>query len=189
MEVLSFLFHIIALLGAARASEDSFIIEKEFQAVTCGSQVKLANKASGYRMHSHEITYSTGRFYLCLRIVLMLKSSDFFGHVNSGQQSITAFPSGSDPNSYFTIHGAYGQPDCARGTPFKCNDIVRLQHLNTQKLLHSHRGIGSPLSNIQEVSAYDRADTGDNWKVECSNSKSKVWERETPVSLSNQSHT
>ncbi len=39
--------------------------------VTCGSVVKLKHKATGARLHSHQVNYATG----------------------SGQQSVTGFPS------------------------------------------------------------------------------------------------
>lgn len=87
---------------------ESFIIEKEFQSVTCGSWLKLAHQATSFRLHSHEVKYGSG----------------------SGQQSVTAFPQGDDPNSYFQVLGPIGT-DCKRGNSFKCGDLIRLLHQNT----------------------------------------------------------
>ncbi|KAI8613417.1 MIR motif-containing protein [Chytriomyces sp. MP71] len=145
--------------SAAMAAQD-FVIEKEFEAVTCGSSVKLAHAATGYRLHSHQVTYGSG----------------------SGQQSVTGFNGGDDPNSLFVVDSAFGAKQCKRGSPFKCDDIVRLNHLTTKKYLHSHAHV-SPLSNQQEVSAYEFTNNEDNWKVICNDKKDKVWKRESKVRL------
>ena len=89
---------------------------------------------------------------------------------------MTAFPKGDDANSYFTVL----QDKCERGKPIECDSIIQLLHLQTNKRLHSHL-ITSPLSNQQEVSAFDIPDSGDNWQLGC---KTKFWRREEPVSLS-----
>ena len=47
----------------------------------------------------------------------------------------------------------------------KNKDVIRLEHLNTHKFLHSHLH-QSPLSGNQEVSAFAPGDTGDHWKLE-----------------------
>lgn len=67
--------------------------------------------------------------------------------------------------------------------PFPCNSIIRLQHLNTKKYLHSHAGHASPLSNNQEVSAFDGGDKGDDWILVCLNKSDKFWSRESPIRL------
>ncbi|KAL2917483.1 hypothetical protein HK105_202764 [Polyrhizophydium stewartii] len=146
---------------ADAAGSESFVIEREFEAVTCGSSVKLASKSTGFRLHSHEVNYGTG----------------------SLQQSVTGFPRGDDPNSYFVVSGGFGEGDCARGQPVRCGQTVRLQHLQTGKFLHSHGNIPSPLSGNQEVSAYAGPDSGDNWKVLCSASRARYWQREQSVKL------
>ncbi|KAJ3355000.1 Stromal cell-derived factor 2-like protein 1 [Entophlyctis luteolus] len=77
-----------AILGCAVASTvaaaEDFVIEKEFETVTCGSSIKLAHSASGFRLHSHQITYGTG----------------------SGQQSVTGMDSADD--SKFVSPLAFG---------------------------------------------------------------------------------
>lgn len=59
---------------------------------------------------------------------------------------------------------------CRTGAPIKCGDIIRLEHNNTQKNLHSHKEYKSALSQRQEVTAYGddgSGDTGDDWEVHC----------------------
>ncbi|KAI8611595.1 MIR motif-containing protein [Chytriomyces sp. MP71] len=155
------LFPLVTLFTASVAiAAQDFVIEKEFEAVTCGSSVKLAHSATGYRLHSHQVTYGSG----------------------SGQQSVTGLNGGDDPNSLFVVDSAFGAEQCKRGEPFKCDDIIRLNHLNTKKYLHSHAHV-SPLSNQQEVSAYEFTNNEDNWKVICTDKRDKFWKRESKVRL------
>jgi dolichyl-phosphate-mannose--protein O-mannosyl transferase len=59
---------------------------------------------------------------------------------------------------------------------------MRLEHLATNKNLHSHH-FSSPLSNNQEISAYGdqgEGDTGDHWIVVC---RGDYWMRDEPVML------
>ncbi|KAJ3362121.1 Stromal cell-derived factor 2-like protein 1 [Kappamyces sp. JEL0680] len=106
----------LRLLAGIVAAQD-FVLEPEYETVTCGSMVKLANKATTHRLHSHDVKYGSG----------------------SGQQSVTAYPRGNDPNSYFRVE----KEGCDRGVAVP------------------------PLSNQQEVSAYTGSDSGDNWRVGC----------------------
>ncbi|KAF9974855.1 Stromal cell-derived factor 2-like protein 1 [Actinomortierella ambigua] len=119
------------------------------------------------RLHSHAVTYGSG----------------------SGQQSVTAYPGGDDPNSLWIVMGAHGHT-CERGEPVPCGSTIRLRHVNTRKFLHSHGQHRSPMSGGYEVSAYDGMDQGDNWIVQClSGTASKtrgVWLRETPIQLAHQ---
>lgn len=66
--------------------------------------------------------------------------------------------------------------------PVKCGDTIRLQHVATNKNLHSHH-FSSPLSGNQEISCYGEnglGDSGDHWKVICSDD---VWQRSNAVKL------
>ncbi|KAJ3195418.1 hypothetical protein HK101_000260 [Irineochytrium annulatum] len=148
-------FALIAWLVASVVADA--IIEPEFEKVTCGSAVKLVHSASGFRLHSHSISYGSG----------------------SGQQSVTGFAGADDPNSLFTVVGPLTE-NCIRGRPIKCNAVVRLEHSSTRKFLHSHLH-QSPLSSNQEVSAYEFSDVGDHWKVICTEKKEKYWKREQKV--------
>jgi len=128
----------------------------EHQYVTCGSVIKLRNIASGYRLHSHQVTYGTG----------------------SGQQSVTGFPGSDDNNSYWVVKGGFGK-DCITGTPIANGDIIRLEHSTTSRNLHSHLH-SSPLTHQQEVSCFnegDNGDSGDNWIVKPVTSSSTYWIR------------
>lgn len=127
--------------------------------MTCGSIIKLTNKANNYKLHSHGVTYGSG----------------------SGQQSVTGFPDADDGNSYWIVGAASGHI-CNRGEYVPCGSSIRLKHSNTQGYLHSHLH-QSPLSRQQEVSCYDGKDSGDNWKVECSSSSDKTWIREKTIQL------
>ncbi|XP_003747610.1 stromal cell-derived factor 2 [Galendromus occidentalis] len=127
--------------------------------VTCTSIVKLENQNYMVRLHSHDVKYGTG----------------------SRQQSITGTHEKDDHNSYWVIKGTKDKP-CGRGDPIKCNDIIRIEHLATQKNLHSHH-FSSPLSGHQEISAFGKngdGDSGDHWSVICSN---VYWERDNSVRL------
>lgn len=99
------------------------------------------------RLHSHDVKYGTG----------------------SGQQSVTATEVQEDINSHWLIKPAKGKT-CLRGDPIKCGSIIRLEHVETKKNLHSHL-FSSPLSGNQEISCYGdngEGDSGDNWMVICS---------------------
>ncbi|RIA95980.1 MIR motif-containing protein [Glomus cerebriforme] len=134
-------------------------IDEEFEKVTCGSAVKLTHKPSNYKLHSHSIAYGSG----------------------SGQQSVTGLPNADDPDSLWIIKGAHDE-SCSRGEPIKCGTTIRLQHSGTSRLLHSHLH-RSPISQQQEVSAFDGLDTGDNWKLICMDKSSIYWLREQKIQL------
>eukprot|EP00798_Chlamydomonas_sp_ICE-L_P023871 gene23871-9438_t len=117
----------IVLATLALARADNLI-------VTCGSSIKLHHLKTGYRLHSHEVAYSRG----------------------SQQQSVTAYPSGDDSQSYWVAHGPENE-ECTPGEPIKKGAKLRLLHQTTSKWLHSHK-FYSPLTNQQEL--------GDNWIAE-----------------------
>ncbi len=74
---------------------------------------------------------------------------------------------------------------CEIGRPLKCGDIVRLEHADTGKNLHSHL-FRAPLSGNQEVSGFGErggGDTGDNWQVVCDTNNEIYWQRSKPVSF------
>merc|ERR1711953_1603792 len=124
--------------------------------VTCGSVLKLVNKAYTVRLHSHEVTYGSG----------------------SGQQSVTGFRGETDSNSYWWLKGA----DCNRGESVKCGEKIILTHINTMKNLHSHN-FRAPLSKNQEVSAFGSDGAGDDmdyWTVVC---PYQTWRRDGYVKL------
>lgn len=115
--------------------------------VTCGSVIKLLNTDFRVRLHSHDVKYGTG----------------------SGQQSVTGTEIQEDVNSHWVIKAATDKI-CPRGEAIRCGSIIRLEHLETKKNLHSHQFL-SPMSGQQEISAYGdngEGDSGDHWVVICS---------------------
>lgn len=135
------------------------ILGAKQQYVTCGSVVKLYNKDYRVRLHSHDVKYGTG----------------------SGQQSVTGTEIQEDVNSHWVIKAETGKV-CSRGEAIKCGSTIRLEHLATNKNLHSHH-FSSPLSGNQEISCYGdngEGDTGDHWTVICSG---EYWTRDESVML------
>lgn len=149
---------LVALLALAATASDLVGASAPSVEVTCGSVIKLMHERSKYRLHSHEVAYGSG----------------------SGQQSVTAFPTGDDSNSYWSVHGANGV-ECAQGDQLKSGTVVRLQHRATKRWLHSHHH-RSPLSANLEVSGFggdDQSDTGDHWRLDVNGGG--VWLKDTPV--------
>lgn len=165
-KVIFFTVLIVLLTRPIRADE----AETKVTGVTYGSVVKLIHLATGHRLHSHDIPYGTG----------------------SGQQSVTAFHSSGDANSYWLVKGEHDSSAMVGGTIVRCGDIIRLQHLRTSKNLHSHNH-RAPLSRDYEVSAYRigegsglvNGDIADNWKLECARGK-KEWGRVDEIRLMHQ---
>uniref|UniRef100_A0A7S3DBZ2 MIR domain-containing protein n=1 Tax=Palpitomonas bilix TaxID=652834 RepID=A0A7S3DBZ2_9EUKA len=157
MKVIAF-----SLFFALFALSSAYDSENDFSTVTCGSSIKLKNRASGFRLHSHDVKWGSG----------------------SGQQSVTSTGSKDDPNSLWVVHAKHGDPMCPRGTPVKCGDTIRLMHSATRANLHSHL-FRSPLSQQQEVSAFGvegEGDTGDNWIVDCLNAQpGSNWDRKSAI--------
>lgn len=143
-----------SLINSIRAETAS-----KYSYVTCGSVIKLYNRNFQVRLHSHDVKYGSG----------------------SGQQSVTGTPEGTDDGSYWAVKGPSNE-FCERGEPIKCGSKIRLEHVSTQRNLHSHL-FKSPLSANQEVSAFGEGgegDSGDEWTVVCSED---FWERNTYVRL------
>lgn len=96
---------------------------------------------------------------------------------------MTAFPGTGDSNSYWIIKSAHEDEPRRSGLAVKCDDVIRLQHLNTAKNLHSHEH-RAPMNRDNEVSAYAVlhegrwafGDEADNWVVECVSGKGD-WKR------------
>lgn len=122
--------------------------------------LKLMNVDYKVRLHSHDIKYGSG----------------------SGQQSVTGTSTKEDGNSYWLVKAGTNK-QCISGTPIKCGDIIRLEHITTKKNLHSHR-VSSPLSGKQEISAYGdskgEGDNGDNWLLIC---HMELWKRDESIKL------
>jgi dolichyl-phosphate-mannose--protein O-mannosyl transferase len=135
--------------------------------VTCGSVFKLRHKDTGKNLHSHAVAWGSG----------------------SGQQSITVTGKAADKGSLWLAKESSRSSDiCELGSPIKCGDYIRLEHVDTGKNLHSHL-FRAPLSGNQEVSGYGdngQGDTGDNWQVMCTASGAEYWDRSAPITLLHQ---
>ncbi|EGR33403.1 stromal cell-derived factor 2, putative, partial [Ichthyophthirius multifiliis] len=100
---------------------------------------------------------------------------DKLSHVNILNKKIKIKIKGNlsdnDMDSLFTIKFGQGQPVQTYNSPVKCGDIIRLEHINTKKNLHSHN-YKSAISNKQEVSGFGnngQGDLNDNFIIECIN--------------------
>ena len=87
------------------------------------------------------------------------------------------------------VKEAFGSAEpCSAGEPIACGATVRLEHVSTERSLHTHH-VQSPLSNQHEVSCYlprEEGDTNDNWTVLCAERRGKsdpVWRRGARVTL------
>ena len=67
-------------------------------------------------------------------------------------------------------------PLCETGRPIKCGDVVRFEHMETRKNLHSDK-VRSAVSHHNEVSGYGQdgdGDEKDNWVLECINNPGDI---------------
>jgi dolichyl-phosphate-mannose--protein O-mannosyl transferase len=139
-------------------------IEKQEKVICYREIIQLIHKATRHALHSHNILYS---------------------HPNSsGQQQVTAF-AGSDDNNYWIVKGQHALDEYAKkGHPLGHGDIIRLEHQNTRKNLHSHSGRPSPVTGQQEVTGFGQngiGDDNDNWRVETSDGE--TWKENAPIRL------
>ena len=95
----------------------------------------------------------------------------------SGQQIVSCHERGDEIGSLWSVkeseyleeQTAEENELCQTGKPITCGQVIRLEHVQTGKNLHSHP-IPSPLSHKHEVSGYGddgEGDGGDNWTIEC----------------------
>jgi hypothetical protein len=114
-----------------------------------GSILEMKHDATGMTLHSHSINYGQPG--------------------SSGQQQVTAW-NGADANDQWLVKGPYGEPSTyRRGQSVRHGDVIRLEHRQTRRNLHSHSGHPSPVTRQQEVSCFGTAgqgDINDNWRIE-----------------------
>jgi len=136
-------------------------------AISYGSVIRLVHDATECALHSHAINCTHPG--------------------SSNQQQVTAFQ-GCDPNDHWIVRGPHGYPETYRkGKRVKASAVIRLEHRNTTKNLHSHKGFPSPVSGQQEVTGFGLdgvGDKNDNWQVEVEDAG--VWRAETKVRLIHQ---
>lgn len=116
--------------------------------VRLGDTIKLIHRQTRKALHSHSAVYRHDG--------------------TSGQQQVTCYD-GADPNDYWLVKPPHGSNDFDnRGAVLHHDSIIRLEHRNTRKNLHSHPGFRSPLTGQQEVTAYGYdgvGDTKDDWRI------------------------
>ncbi|CAG9316158.1 unnamed protein product [Blepharisma stoltei] len=126
--------------------------------VTYGARLQLRHESTNAILRSDPINYTTG----------------------SGQQEVTANRV-EDKNSWFIVKGPNYLGDGWRqlkGTQVMNNSIIRLEHIETGKNLHSSPGVPSPSSGQQEVSAYGNngyGDDNDDWRIETDHDAGTPW--------------
>lgn len=112
--------------------------------VRFGSVVKVKHFNTGRLLHSFAANYTTGP-----------------------HRQVVTCGTRYDDDDLWNVRRAFGVPDAADAfTPVNHLDIVRLQHVGTNKMLHSQAGVASPTTHQQEVSASGSADADDNWRIE-----------------------
>jgi len=156
MRLLSIICATTFILEVALANDDDKFI-------TCGSAVKLKHVQSGEKFYldSGEVTSQRG----------------------SGQQMVTLKPSNDSHSSLWLVREAYDPEHtvpCVTATPVKCNSIIRLTHVQSNKNLHSH-SYKSALASKQEVTCFGEGgngDASDNFEVIC---RGKFWEKDVEI--------
>jgi dolichyl-phosphate-mannose--protein O-mannosyl transferase len=86
-------------------------------------------------------------------------------------QIMTSITSSNDYEILFQIKEGNNSTIRETGVPVKCDDIIRLEHVNTARNLHTHL-FQSFLTDSQEVTAFGQqgnGDDNDNWRLECYN--------------------
>jgi dolichyl-phosphate-mannose--protein O-mannosyl transferase len=78
----------------------------------------------------------------------------------SHQQAVVAIPF-KDSNTHWVVVPPSGQSLETSYFKEAQNGAFRLEHLNTRRLLHSHVGHPSPVSNAQEVTCFDSLSSSD----------------------------
>ena len=91
----------------------------------------------------------------------------------SRMQIVTGVVQKDDYDSLWLVKEIDGSKVKDTGIPIKCNDTIRLEHINTRKNLHSHV-FPSWVTDSQEVCAFGdngHGDVNDNWQIICYNYK------------------
>lgn len=117
--------------------------------ITYGSALRIENVLSKYSLYSSNMQWGTG----------------------SQMQIITAISDRSDSNGVWIIKEKHNDIMKDTGEAVKCNDIVRLEHSNTSKNLHSH-SFRSWITDSQEACGFGNngnGDENDNFKIICYN--------------------
>ena len=149
ISILTFIFFlsIFCICECTEMSNEEMSDVLKSKSLTYGSSLRFQNVLTEYYMTSFNMNWSTG----------------------SKLQVITAIRSDSDSDSLFLIKEADGYFPRSTGTPVKCGDMIRLEHVNTGKNLHSHE-LPSFVTNSQEACAFGEngvGDVNDNIIIQC----------------------
>lgn len=137
--------------------------------VTYGSALTIQHVDSKFYLFSAKISWGSG----------------------SGQQAVTAMPSKVsevDTSLLWYIRESGKMASRPAGEAVKCDDYIRLEHVTSNRNLHSHE-LPSPISQQFEVSAYGEdgeGDDDDTFQLVCSSKG--VWKTGDSVQLRH-SHT
>ncbi len=189
------------LLGITAAPYDSDRDDKNLRAAlgpACNKIRKAIDKhgrIEGLASQKQSLETEAGpaviRYRDCVRLIHVetnhaLQSSprNYTHPRSSRQQQVTAHTS-ADANGDWIIKGPHGSSELHKaGEPVRDGDLIRLEHRSTEKNLHSHADVPSPVSGHQEVTAFGSSaagDANDNWKVELT--KDRIWRAGTLVRL------
>lgn len=142
---LSLLF--LAPTNSINMSEEDIKSSINAKTITYGSSLRIQNKMTLFHLSSMGMNWGSG----------------------SHLQIITGFKEDNNANSLFTIKEAEGLAPKISGEPVKCGDSIRLEHVTTQKNLHSHE-FPSFITGEQEACAFGEngiGDVNDNFIISC----------------------
>ena len=121
---------IAALTSGVHAHEhDPVAIREQIDesVLTCSSAIRLQNVGTSGFINSQNVKMN---------------------NMGSGQQIVTTVKNADSYDSLWTVKESNRSGKmCKTGAPIKCGDIVRFEHNNTGKNLHSHSQYKAALSN------------------------------------------
>eukprot|EP00921_Rhytidocystis_pertsovi_P011360 GHVQ01018385.1.p1 GENE.GHVQ01018385.1~~GHVQ01018385.1.p1 ORF type:complete len:366 (-),score=72.83 GHVQ01018385.1:1710-2807(-) len=154
-------------------------------AVTYGSAISLKHQASNYKLFSGRIAWGSGSGQQAVTAIGGDEYDDtVMWYVKSAEINKIPPPGASSQLTSTPTPGAHRETYGA-GTAVKCGAVVSLEHVDSEKNLHSH-SIKSPISGQFEVSAYGEkgvGNEGDNFIVQCLDGDKEVWRVNSVVAL------
>eukprot|EP01053_Blabericola_migrator_P009735 Blabericola_migrator_1__9734@NODE_532_length_7786_cov_102_495531_g405_i0_p3_GENE_NODE_532_length_7786_cov_102_495531_g405_i0NODE_532_length_7786_cov_102_495531_g405_i0_p3_ORF_typecomplete_len284_score26_40MIR/PF02815_19/0_11MIR/PF02815_19/1_9e14Ins145_P3_rec/PF08709_11/0_081Ins145_P3_rec/PF08709_11/0_00014_NODE_532_length_7786_cov_102_495531_g405_i029893840 len=160
--------------------------------ITYGSVIQLEHVATSNRLYSlAKVTWSNGG-QIVSSTPTFSQSPDFeaTGWIvrNAGHYSAIL---SEEKLPYFSTHsnvnksGQSAFQNRKTGSEVFCGAIIRLEHEQSGKFLHSHTDPSSLTNNYEVVGFGQRGegDSNDHWRVKCENADDKVWLTQTEISL------
>jgi dolichyl-phosphate-mannose--protein O-mannosyl transferase len=136
--------NMLALLFGFVTSVEDFTGDKTQLSVGYYTLVKLQHFKSSLYLSSLVLQYQNG----------------------SNQQVVRGITKGTLAETYWTVFPPLNDTDIPQGRAVDCGSVIRLQHVVTNRWLHSHP-IPGHFGSGHEVSGFDGSDSGDNWELEC----------------------